>query len=373
MTGWRDRPLADLLDASGLAGVAEQPLATDGWSGATFTTLERGDERFVLKRASPATDWIVRATDDRAIREAWLAGQGLRDEPWLRPAAAPVTVPFLGAAADPAGAAVILMPDLSPQLTAWARVGDGPVLTAEAADRLIRGIAALHALPWSEILASRADRDGAPAPPWCPLPERLTLLTPRSAAGYAAHGNPVGARFLAGWDGFGRHAPAAARDLVERLADDPGPLVRALATLPVVGLHGDVKLANVARHADDTLTFIDWQMTLRAPVAVELGWCIVTNSAELPEPPDAVLHRYREAIGAVAGGWQFGGEVRGLDALVGDWDLQVDLAMIVGLLLRGWRKGLDTVAGATLGSGIAAADDLAWWCERAVDAAERRL
>ena len=47
--------------------------------------------------------------------------------------------------------------------------------------------------------------------------------------------------------------------------------------------------------------------------------------------------------------------------------------MIVGLLLRGWRKGADTVAGATLGSGVTAADDLAWWCERAVEAAERRL
>ena len=48
-------------------------------------------------------------------------------------------------------------------------------------------------------------------------------------------------------------------------------------------------------------------------------------------------------------------------------------AWIVGLLLRGWRKGLDAEAGATLGSGVAAADDLAFWCERAVDAASRRL
>ena len=47
--------------------------------------------------------------------------------------------------------------------------------------------------------------------------------------------------------------------------------------------------------------------------------------------------------------------------------------MIVGLLLRGWRKGLDAEAGAILGSGVAAADDLAWWCDRAVEAADRRL
>ncbi len=64
---------------------------------------------------------------------------------------------------------------------------------------------------------------------------------------------------------------------------------------------------------------------------------------------------------------------RGLDATIGDWDAQVDLTWIVGLLLRGWRKGLDAEAGAILGSGIAAADDLAWWCDRAVEAAARRL
>ena len=60
-------------------------------------------------------------------------------------------------------------------------------------------------------------------------------------------------------------------------------------------------------------------------------------------------------------------------ALVGDWEAQVDLTWIVGLLLRGWRKGLDAEAGATLASGASARDDLAWWCRAALDAAERRL
>ncbi len=47
--------------------------------------------------------------------------------------------------------------------------------------------------------------------------------------------------------------------------------------------------------------------------------------------------------------------------------------MIVGLLLRGWRKGLDAEADTALASGVRAADDLAWWCARAVEAADRRL
>jgi hypothetical protein len=59
--------------------------------------------------------------------------------------------------------------------------------------------------------------------------------------------------------------------------------------------------------------------------------------------------------------------------VLGDWAAQVDLGWIVGLLLRGWRKGLDAEAGIATGSGTSGADDLAWWCGRAVEAAERRL
>ena len=61
------------------------------------------------------------------------------------------------------------------------------------------------------------------------------------------------------------------------------------------------------------------------------------------------------------------------ERVLGDWDAQVDLVAIVGLLLRGWRKGLDAEAGSTLGSGVPARDDLDWWCDRAVEGAARRL
>jgi hypothetical protein len=373
VTGWRDRPLADLLAEHGLADVPEAPFPTDGWSGSTFSTLDRGDERFVLKRSSPRNDWIVAATADIGIREAWLASTGMRDQAWLRPSAGPISTAHLGAAIDADGAAAILMPDLSTELVAWDRPTHAPALGTEATDRLLDRVAYLHSLPWSEVLTSRLEREGAPPPPWCPLPERLTLLTRRSAAGYATAGNPVGDIFLRGWDGFDRHASAAARDLLERLGDDPGALVSALGRLPSVGLHGDIKLANVALLEDGRVAFIDWQMTLRAPVAVELGWFIVTNSAELPFPPEEILRRYHESLRGQAGRWSFGDRRGDLEGLIGDWGAQQDLAVIVGLLLRGWRKGRDTDDAAVLASGVTAADDLAWWSARAVEAAERRF
>jgi hypothetical protein len=270
------------------------------------------------------------------------------------------------------------MPDLSAELIAWDRPG-GPAIDAPALERILGAMARLHASPWSLGLEASAALAGTGAPPWCPLPERLLLLARPAARAYAAAGNPVGERFLAGWDAFDRWAPRAARDLVEGLSHEPAPLLRALASLPSVGLHGDLKLANVALLHGDDVGLIDWQLTLRAPVGVELGWFLVANSGSFAERPERVLDAYRAAIAGTSSGSASGTDVHAaddvgdIDDVVGDWAVQVDLAWIVGLLLRGWRKGLDVEAGRGLPSGVSAADDLAWWSRRAVKAGERRL
>ena len=356
---WRTRTLADLLAEFDLAGLPEHEFPTDGWSGARFTSIERpGDppQRFVIKRTSPSIDWIAAATGDTAIREATLAN-------WDRPQA-PI-LPYLGAAAD-GQAAAILMPDLSTELLAWERPAhDAAEIDLRVIEGVIDRLAALHAEP------------AAPAFPWCPLPERLTLTARPTCAAHIARRIPAGVesagKLLVGWDAFDRRAPRSARDLVAGLSADSGPLVEALGRLPPGRLHGDLKLANVAIGPDDDqIRFIDWQMTIRAPIAVELGWFLVSNSASLPMPSDWILERYRRTASLVAAARSAPPSAAPVD-LLGDWDAQVDLARIVGLLLRGWRKGLDAEAGATLGSGVSGDDDLAEWSALAVEAAARRL
>ena len=367
--GWRDRTLLDLLGGYGLDLLPEHDFPTDGWSGATFTSLVDGfGRRFVLKRTSLAIDWIARATHDVDLREGWLAALPPGSMAWMPRSMAP----YFGAAADGDGVA-ILSPDLSNELIAWERPGHDPTIDRETLARVIRAMARLHAVPWSRVLEGALARDADTALPWCPLPERLTLLAPASAARYSEEGNSVGERFLTGWAAFDARASAGARDLVERLGADPGPLVAALGGLPSVGLHGDLKLANVALLPDEGVSFIDWQMTLQAPVAVELGWFLVSNSASLPIAPDEVLDGYREALQWDSGRWGTEGHEHDFAGLAGDWEVQRDLTWIVGLLLRGWRKGLDAEAGVSLPSGRSAADDLAWWCDQATQAAGRRL
>ena len=126
-----------------------------------------------------------------------------------------------------------------------------------------------------------------------------------SAAGYAAAGNPVGDRFLDGWDGVPTSRRRARRwSSSTRLDADPAPLLAALAALPARGLHGDLKLANVALLDDDAVALIDWQMTMRAPVAVELGWLLVSNSGSLPMRArrDVLDALPRDASAALPGG-----------------------------------------------------------------------
>jgi hypothetical protein len=348
LTHWTERDLADLLSNHGLDGLPEAPFPNDGWSGATLTQVRRGDDVFVVKRTSWAQDWIARATRDHALREGFVATGQL-------PLPVPFRSPYLGAARDDTAVAM-LMPDLSRQLITWEREGGAPTVTPDALDRVLAALARLHAVPLEDLPVAAGDRPW----PWCPLRERVTLLSRPSAERFVTDGVDAGARFLAGWDAFDRHAPSPVRDMIAGLAAEPAPLLAALAKLPDALLHGDLKLANVALLDDDRIALIDWQMVMRAPVAVELGWLLVSNSGALPLGPDAVLERYLAAA-----------DVAGTP--IGDHAAQADLAWIVGLLLRGWRKGLDADAGRQLASGVSAVDDLAWWGEQAVEAAQRRL
>ena len=321
-----------LLREHGLTGVAEEPFPNDGWSGASMTLLRRSDgRRFVLKRDSLARDWIARATNDRPIlREAWFAADGPA-LPW------PVRNPALGAARTTVGGELaILMPDLTGVLFDW-----NTPLSESQLDAVLAALSSLHA---AKAPALRTE--------WTGWTERVTLICRPTLERPGPAREAVADRLLPGWDAWDRLASRAAQEVIAALADDVTPLLDAMAAAPWSLIHGDLKLANAGIAADGAIEMVDWQMVTVAPAGLELGWFLVANVNALPLPPDEVLRRY----------WAFRGTEPGP---------QDDIAILVGLLLRGWRKGFDAEAGITLGSGVSARDDLAWWSERAVEAADR--
>ncbi|MDQ3127268.1 MAG: aminoglycoside phosphotransferase family protein [Chloroflexota bacterium] len=354
-------PLDELLGRHGLAGAAEQPFPNDGWSGATMTRLlDASGRAYVLKRDSLDRDWIAQATADRPLlREAWFAAHG----PVLPRG---IRNPALGAGWDAAAGKVgILMPDLSSVLFDW-----NLPLGTEQLDHVLDALAVLHGHAWRE----RRDVVRPHATPWT---ERLTLICRPSLERPGPARTAVADRLLPGWDAWDRLATPAARGIVAELANHPEPLIRALSAEPWTLLHGDLKLANVGIATDGVVEMVDWQMLMIAPVAIELGWFLVANVASLPMAPDRVLERYRLRLDArtwTAADERFDGQ-RDVSRVspVMRWEAQEAAAILVGLLLRGWRKGADAEAGIVHASGVSAADDLAWWCERAVEAAELAL
>lgn len=335
----RHPDLAALLGAHRLTGVTEEPLTHAGFSGAHITRLRRDDgAAFVLKRMSIERDWIMRATDDIACREAAFAAASI---------ALPehIGTPALDTARDGDGHA-LLMIDISQHLVTPAFPSPFPMKTAESThapaandvitpatlDTIIVRMAELHALP----LPARN------ALPWCGLQERLTLLTPDTARIAEAYGAPVARDIIGGWALFDRDAPADVAALIRGLSRDPSPLLRALNALPPALLHGDLKLDNIGVDGAGRTWLIDWAMPLLAPPAVELGWFLAINSRRIPVSLDDVMSRYAEA------------------ARIPERERHDALTVLCGLLLRGWRKALDAEAGET--------DELRWWCKRAREA-----
>jgi aminoglycoside phosphotransferase (APT) family kinase protein len=333
-------PLKALFERFGVDPATEQPFPNDGWSGAILTRLRGRDGRaFVLKRNTWERDWIARSTADSTmsvLREVLFAAFG-PPLPW------PVRASALGAGYDAAtGEQAILMPDLTGVLFDWNRA-----ITIDELDVVLDGLTSLHSIP-TEDAEARVMGMGT----W--WEERIALISRRSLERPGPARDAVAERILPGWDAWDRVATRPVRAIVDSLAADLQPLLDALSAEPSTLLHGDLKLANVGIGRDGAVELIDWQMVMVAPVAIELGWFLVSNVNVLPLPPGDVLDRY----------WQR----RGIDGA-----RQNDIAILIGLLLRGWRKGYDAEAGITHASGMTAADDLAWWCDRAVEAAGRVL
>jgi hypothetical protein len=310
-----------MLAAHGLTEASEMRLVNAGYSGSALSTLVRGDgQSFVLKRMSFNDDWIMHATEDRRCREVAIAAR----LPEVLPGS--ITSPNVGWARDGLGYA-LLMRDITRHLLPASAVPDDALRT------IVERMAELH---------------GTPPPrgvPWCPLERRLLLLAPAAThRGYVHRtmGHGLQNDLHEGWLAFDRLAPPRARELVHALAADVRSLVRALEMEPQCWLHGDLKFDNIGLDGDGRMWLIDWALALVAPAAVELGWFLAINSRRMTVTLDGVLDAYAAATRGAAR------------------EARDGLAAICGLLLRGWRKGLDAEAGEP--------EELRWWCERAVAA-----
>ena len=167
------------------------------------------------------------------------------------------------------------------------------------------------------------------------------------ATAEAAAGSPhLVPRLVAkGWPLLADVAPAAAA-VVTPLAQDPGPLVEALAATPQTFVHSNWKLDNLGTDDAERTVVLDWEQPGRGAPLSDLAWYLAINCRRLPQSKEASITAYREAL-----------EARGIDTEPW-WDRQLALCLLGAMVQFGWEKALGGYD-----------EELAWWETRSVQAA----
>jgi hypothetical protein len=305
----------------------------DGKSTSTFERVRIEGQGYFLKRLSPATDWVMRATGDHVHRPylVWTAGLMGRSPACIDPAVLAMEVEGSGDDAELS----ILMPDVAAHLVPE---GDDPVPQAQH-QRFIDHLAQLCGAFWGF-----EDTIGG----LTTMAERLRFFSAANVAAELAAPEPPGPIVAAdaGWRALPARSALLAQ-LAHAVWDDPALLTSPLAATPVTFLHGDWKMGNLGSRPDGRTILLDWALPGAGPACWELCWYLALNRSRLPETKEATVARFRarlERHGVATEGW---------------FDTQLDLCTIGVMVTFGWEKALGDE------------QELRWW-ERQVAQAARR-
>lgn len=318
------RELLPSVDALLAGATSRVPFsAGDGLSNVPMERVVIDGETFVAKWIGPEIDWVMRATGDTLpeSRLAYLWRSGLLDQ---IPAEIDHTV--VGVAVEE-GLTVLLMRDVGAHF-----LDEGHVeIPLEQHRCFLDHMAAMHVAFWGF-----EDRDHALSTTEQRYQALSTLTSEREAARGSLEGVP--AYIAPGWAALDAAAPTLAPRL-RALAADPGPLARAMATLPQTLVHGDWKAGNLGSLPDGRTVLVDWAWPGPALCTVDLGWYLAVNPTRLPESKEDTIAAYRSAL-----------RRRGIDTEPW-WDRALDLGLLGSFLQLGWSKADEP-------------DELAWWVGR---------
>jgi len=306
----------------------------DGKSTSSFERVTVDGERFFLKRLSPASDWIMRATGDHVHRPylVWRAGIMDRVSTFIDHAVVSMEISGVGDEAELS----MLMRDVGSYLVPE---GDTPVSAAQH-QGFINHLAQLSATFWGW-----EDTVGG----LTTMPERLGFFDAANVARELDAADPPGPIVAAdvGWRQLPERSPDLAA-LARAIQEDPEILTGPLAATPVTFLHGDWKMGNLGSNPDGRTILLDWAYPGSGPACWDLCWYLALNQARLPESKEATVGRFRDAI-----------EAHGVDCS-GWFETQFDLCVIGMMVTFGWEKALG------------AEDELRWWERRVADAVARQ-
>jgi hypothetical protein len=304
----------------------------DARAGAAYERVTANGDAYFLKRLSPESDWIMRATGDHVHRPYLVWQAGIMDQ-------VPGCIDHAVVAMELEGSGdqavlTVLMRDIGEHLVP---AGD-TIVAASQHESFIAHMAALSARFWGWH-----DDIGLTT-----MAQRLLFFAPANIAAELSAPlvpAPVAAA-AAGWRALPNLSPLLAR-LVRLVHDRPEVITGPLARTPRTFLHGDWKMGNLGTHPDGRTILLDWAYPGAGPACWDLCWYLALNRARLPEPKDAAIRRFRAGLerhGIATGAW---------------WQKQLDLCLIGIMTTFAWEKALGD------------ANELGWWQERACAAASR--
>jgi len=306
----------------------------DGKSTSVFERVIIDGDIFFLKRLSPASDWIMRATGDHVHRpyRIWQAGIMDRIPTVIDHAVVAMEISGVGEDAELS----ILMRDVTAGLVPE---GDSSVRAAQHRG-FIDHLAQLSAAFWGWT-----DSVGG----LTTMPDRIRFFDAANVERELAVKQPPSPIVAAdtGWRLLFERSPAMAF-LARAVQIDPEIITGRLAATPVTLLHGDWKMGNLGTHPDGRTILIDWAYPGSGPACWDLCWYLALNQARIPESKEATIARFHIAL-----------ERHGVDC-AGWFETQLDLCMIGIMAAFGWEKALGDD------------DELHWWDCRVADAVNRQ-
>ena len=296
--------LSDLI-AHPVRRVEIQPMnGHSGLAGGQLSYVDTDAGRFVLKRMSVASDWIMFASNDFRCRSVTLWQYGLLDR--LLPH---LEHKILAGARDCEGWA-ILMDDLTGHVYSW----DSP-MPPGLAPVFLDQLARIHAAFWNNPQL-KDPRLGL-----CSLEQLLNQTSLPMTQKYQHLTMGVIPEWVR--DGWKVMEELLDRDVflaMQNLSEAPQPLFDALSGYPFTLLHGDYRSENLA-HPNHPVA-LDWQESTCSLMTIDLAWFAKNGYVRDTFGEAQAIRYYRERLESNLKG--------AFDDL--EWQAMVDLGYLVDAL-----------------------------------------
>jgi len=287
--------------------VTRQPIDNhNGVAGGRLSYVDTDNDRYVLKRMSIESDWIMHASDDRHGRSVRLWQYGMLDR--LRPF---LEHKMIACARDGDGWA-ILMHDLGDGVH-WR----GQPTAAESVPQFLDALARMHATFWNDPLLLE-NRVGLCDP--ARLLDQSALPVARHHPNISAFNSPIPVWVVEGWEIMSKLLEREIFEAMHMLIENPSPLFEALDRYPFTLLHGDYRDANLAVLVQGQLVAYDWQEAAHSLMTVDLAW--FTNDVRDLITLSQAQSFYRERLERYLG-QEFDNQ---------SWEVMLDLGYLVNAL-----------------------------------------